>query len=262
MKAEGERILILAPTGRDAELLAGAIEHAGLGAAVCPDMDALCSSLASGGAVAVVAEEALAGSGSDQLDETLAAQPSWSDLPVVVLLSPGATLSSSRALLARFARNGNLILLERPVRSIALVSTLQAALRARHRQYEVRDHLISRAAAQAALERSEARYRSLTLASASIVWITDPDGTITADLPTWEAFTGQDREAYGGWGWIDAVHPEDRDATLAAWRRAVERKETFYAAYRLGRYDGQYRRVTARGLPSPRGRRPRRCPGR
>jgi two-component system, cell cycle sensor histidine kinase and response regulator CckA len=249
VNAEGERILILAPTGRDAELLAGAIEHAGLEAAVCPDMAALCSSLEAGGAVAVVAEEALSGSSSDKLDATLAAQPSWSDTPVVVLLSPGATLSSSRALLARFAQNGNLTLLERPVRSIALVSTLQAALRARHRQYEVRDHLISRAAAQAALERSEARYRSLTLASASIVWITDPDGTITTDLPTWEAFTGQDREGYRGWGWITAVHPEDRDATLAAWRRAVERKETFYAEYRLVRYDGQYRRVTARGVP-------------
>jgi PAS domain S-box-containing protein len=99
------------------------------------------------------------------------------------------------------------------------------------------------------LERSEARYRSLTLASASIVWITDPDGTIAADLPTWEAFTGQDRQAYAGWGWITAVHPEDRDATVAAWRRAVEHKETFYAEYRLARYDGQYRRVTARGVP-------------
>ncbi|HZN99218.1 MAG TPA: ATP-binding protein, partial [Gemmatimonadales bacterium] len=249
MKAEGERILILAPTGRDSELLAGAIENAGLEAAVCPDMDGLCSSLASGGAVAVVAEEALTRSGSDQLDKALADQPSWSDIPVVVLLSPGATLSSSRALLAQFAQNGNPILLERPVRSIALVSTLQAALRARHRQYEVRDHLISRTAAQAALERSEARYRSLTLASASIVWITDPDGTIAADLPTWKAFTGQDQESYRGWGWLTAVHPEDREATQAAWSRAVERKEAFYAEYRLVRNDGQYRRVNARGVP-------------
>jgi len=249
VKAEGERILILAPTGRDSELLAGAIENAGLEAAVCPDMDGLCSSLASGGAVAVVAEEALTRSGSDQLDKALADQPSWSDIPVVVLLSPGATLSSSRALLAQFAQNGNPILLERPVRSIALVSTLQAALRARHRQYEVRDHLISRTAAQAALERSEARYRSLTLASASIVWITDPDGTIAADLPTWKAFTGQDQESYRGWGWLTAVHPEDREATQAAWSRAVERKEAFYAEYRLVRNDGQYRRVNARGVP-------------
>jgi PAS domain S-box-containing protein len=248
VRADGERILVLAPTGRDAELLAGAISQARLSAKVCPDMDALCSALQSG-AAAVVAEEALSGPGSDKLDGTLAAQPSWSDIPVVVLLSPGATLSSSRALLARFAQNGNLTLLERPVRSIALVSTLQAALRARHRQYEVRDHLISRAAAQAALERSEARYRSLTMASASIVWITDPGGEFTTEVPSWEAYTGQSRSDYEGWGWVQAVHPEDREAVITGWRRALERKEPYYAEYRLRRSDGQSRRVTARGIP-------------
>lgn len=247
--AFGERILVLAPTGRDAELLAGVIAQADLSATVYRDIDALCSAFPSGAAVAVVAEEALSGAASDRLAEALAEQPSWSDLPIVVLLATGATLASSRALLTRFSENGNLTLLERPVRSVALLSTLQAALRARHRQYEVRDHLISRAAAQAALERSEARYRSLTLASASIVWITDPDGTIVSELPTWEAYTGQDRRAYEGWGWISAVHPDDRPATMAGWRRALDRKETYYAEYRLLRSDGQYRRITARGVP-------------
>jgi PAS domain S-box-containing protein len=212
-------------------------------------MDTLCSELPSGVAVVVVAEEALSGEASDRLAGALAQQPSWSDLPIIVLLSSGATLASSRALLSRFSEHGNLTLLERPVRSVALLSTLQAGLRARHRQYEVRDHLISRAAAQAALERSEARYRSLTLASASIVWITDPDGTMVSDLPSWEAYTGQDRRTYEGWGWIAAVHPDDRPATMAGWRRALDRKETYYAEYRLLRGDGQYRRMTARGVP-------------
>ncbi len=247
--APGERILVLAPTGRDAELLAGVIDQADLSATVVRDMDTLCSELPSGAAVAVVAEEALSGAASDRLAEALAQQQSWSDLPIIVLLASGATLASSRALLARFSENGNLTLLERPVRSVALLSTLQAALRARHRQYEVRDHLISRAAAQAALERSEARYRSLTLASASIVWITDPDGAITMELPSWQAYTGQDRRTYEGWGWIAAVHPDDRPATMAGWRRALDRKETYYAEYRLLRSDGQYRRMTARGVP-------------
>jgi PAS domain S-box-containing protein len=247
--AAGEQILVLAPTGRDAELLVGVIGQAELSPTVYRDMGTLCSVLPDGGAVVVVAEEALSGAASDRLAETLAQQPSWSDLPIIVLLTSGATLASSRALLARFSEHGNLTLLERPVRSVALLSTLQAALRARHRQYEVRDHLISRAAAQAALERSEARYRSLTLASASIVWITDPDGTIVTELPSWQAYTGQDRRAYEGWGWISAVHPDDRPATLAGWRRALERQETYYADYRLLRSDGQYRRITARGVP-------------
>ena len=189
----GEHILLLAPTGRDAELLASILRQNEFEAGICPDMESLARSVQNGGAVAVVAEEALGGDASDRLDATLAAQPSWSDLPIIILLSSGATLASSRALLSRFARHGNVTLLERPVRTVALTSTVQAALRARHRQYEVRDHLQQRALAQAALERSESRYRSLTLASASVVWISDEEGVFVGDGSTWEAYHRTDQ---------------------------------------------------------------------
>ena len=244
-----DRILVLAPTGRDAELLSSTLSQNGFRAYARPDMAALAASLEEGGAVAVIAEEALAAAASEQLDATLAAQPSWSDLPIIVLLSSGATLASSRALLSRFARHGNVTLLERPVRTVALTSTVQSALRARYRQYEVRDHLSERAVAQAALERSEARYRSLALASASIVWISDVNGVFLGDGSAWEQYTGQSPSEYADWGWVQAIHPQDREATAAAWRRAVERKESYYAEYRLKTRDGQYRRVMARAVP-------------
>ena len=248
-QASGERVLVLAPTGRDAELLDGILTQAGVESSICRDMTSLCSSLVEGGAVAVIAEEAFAGLASVQLDTTLAAQPSWSDLPIILLLNTGATLASSWELLSRFARHGNVTLLERPVRTVALTSTVQAALRARHRQYEVRDHLSQRAAAQAALERSESRYRSLTLASASIVWTCDAEGALVGDGSSWEAYTGQSGADDAGWGWLSAIHPQEREATALAWRRAVERKEAYYAEYRLRRRDGEYRRVTSRGVP-------------
>jgi PAS domain S-box-containing protein len=244
-----ERIVVLAPTGRDAELLGEVISHAALQTEVSPDINALCRELRSGAAVALIAEEALAGTAAGQLNQFLAEQPSWSDLPIVVLLTPGATLASSRALLSQFSEHGNLTLLERPVRSVALLSTLQAALRARHRQYEVRDYLVASTAAQAALERSESRYRSLTLASASLVWVADPNGAFSVELPLWERYTGQPREAYSGWGWTEAIHPEDREPMLLAWRRALEREESYQDEYRLLRFDQQYRRVAARGVP-------------
>jgi PAS domain S-box-containing protein len=221
----------------------------GFEARACPDMAALSTSIQDGGAVAVVAEEALGGTASECLNATLAAQPSWSDIPLIILLGSGATLASSRALLSRFGRHGNVTLLERPVRTVTLTSTVQAALRARHRQYEVRDHLEQRALAQAALERSESRYRSLALASASVVWTSNDEGVFVGDGTTWAAFTGQSPAEYEGWGWLDAIHPEDREPTAASWRRAVERKEVYYAEYRLLRHDGQYRRVTSRGVP-------------
>lgn len=245
----GERILLLAPTGRDAELLASTLSQSGFSASIYPDMARLSTALDDGAAVAIIAEEALGAAASDQLDATLAAQPSWSDIPIIILLSGWATLASSRALLSRFARHGNLTLLERPLRTVALTSMVQAALRARHRQYEVRDHLRQRAAAQAALERSEARYRSLMLASSTIVWISDPSGAFIGDGSTWQGYTGQAPSEYAGWGWLDAIHPQDREATAASWQRAVKRKEIYYAEYRLRRHDGQYRRVTARGVP-------------
>jgi PAS domain S-box-containing protein len=216
---------------------------------VSPDINALCRELRSGAAVAVIAEEALAGPAAGQLNQFLAEQPSWSDLPIIVLLTSGATLASSRALLSQFSEHGNLTLLERPVRSVALLSTLQAALRARHRQYQVRDYLVASTAAQAALERSESRYRSLTLASASLVWVADPNGAFSVELPLWERYTGQPREAYSGWGWTEAIHPEDREAMLLAWRRALEREESYQDEYRLLRFDKQYRRLAARGVP-------------
>jgi len=241
--------VVLAPTGRDAELLGEVISHAALQTEVSPDINALCRELRSGAAVAVIAEEALTGTAASQLNQFLAEQPSWSDLPIIVLLTSGATLASSRALLSQFSEHGNLTLLERPVRSVALLSTLQAALRARHRQYQVRDYLVASTAAQAALERSESRYRSLTLASASLVWVADPNGAFSVELPLWERYTGQPREAYSGWGWTEAIHPEDREAMLLAWRRALEREESYQDEYRLLRFDKQYRRVAARGVP-------------
>ena len=244
-----ERVLVVAPTGRDAELLATILSQNGFEAVICPDMAALATSLQAGGAVAVLAEEALGGHATEQLNVTLAGQPSWSDLPIIVLLGSGATLASSRALLSHFAKHGNVTLLERPVRTIALVSTVQAALRARHRQYEVRDHLSERAAAQAALERSEARYRSLTLASASVVWLADAEGGFIREGSSWEEYTGQSAAAAAGTGWINAIHPNDREGVVATWRRAFERKEAYYSEYRLMRADGQYRRVVSRGVP-------------
>jgi two-component system, cell cycle sensor histidine kinase and response regulator CckA len=68
-------------------------------------------------------------------------------------------------------------------------------------------------------------------------------------LPLWERYTGQKREEYAGWGWVTAVHPDDRESMVAAWRRAVEQQETYHGEYRLRRKDGQYRRVAARGVP-------------
>lgn len=246
---EGERILVLAPTGRDAELMAKILGEAGFATATCSSVSHLCAELQRSAGAAVAAEEALGRSGSAHLKAALAAQPSWSDLPLTILLGVHASPASSQGLLADLGQHGNVTLLERPVRTITLVTTLQAAIRARRRQYEVGDHLAERARSQAALERSEARYRSLTLASVSIVWIANGTGDFVTELPSWQSFTGQPRTAYKGWGWLQAVHPEDRERVAATWREALASMATYQSEYRLIRRDGVYRRVTTRAVP-------------
>ncbi|MDB5296732.1 MAG: two-component hybrid sensor and regulator, partial [Phycisphaerales bacterium] len=90
-----------------------------------------------------MAEEALGPAGMADLTATLAAQPAWSDLPVLLLLTDGERPPprGAGALVTALRAAGNVAVLVRPVPSVALVTAVQAALRARARQYEVRDLL-------------------------------------------------------------------------------------------------------------------------
>ena len=100
-----------------------------------------------------------------------------------------------------------------------------------------------------ALRRSEQRYRSLVAATALIVWTTDAEGAIVEDSPTWRATTGQTFAEFRGWGWLDALHPDDRIASEQAWERSVAAQEQYVQQYRIRRVDGTYRLVEARGVP-------------
>ncbi|MDZ8090879.1 MAG: PAS domain S-box protein [Nostoc sp. DedQUE05] len=99
------------------------------------------------------------------------------------------------------------------------------------------------------LRHSEARYRSLAEASASIVWSAGPWGNVVDEIPTWEAFTGQSPEQYKGWGWVDALHPNDRTSVAAIWRQAFFGRSVAVAEYRVLRHDGEYRDMAIRGVP-------------
>jgi PAS domain S-box-containing protein len=100
-------------------------------------------------------------------------------------------------------------------------------------------------------ELSEGHDRLQTLAtrSSTVVWYTAPDGAVTQPNPSWQAFTGQSFEACRGWGWAEAIHPDDRKAVTDAWRIATRNRSPFENLYRLRRYDGEYRHVQAQGSP-------------
>ena len=162
-------VLVLAPTGRDGAASAELFRRAGLGARECADLPGLVLGLEEGADAAFVAEEALFNAPTDALVAWVRRQPPWSDLPFVVLTShrEGPAVVAGRARLVAALRNVSL--LERPVQAITLTSTIQAALRARRRQYELRAHLAEQARAARELEGLiAARTRELEQANAAL----------------------------------------------------------------------------------------------
>ena len=140
----GRVVLILAPVGRDGQVSAELLAKAGLAPHVCIGLDALIEALSAGAAAAFIAEEALFGRDLGALERWIAAQPAWSDLPIVILTShrQDPRIAAWRQKLV--VSLGNVSLLERPVHPITLTSALLSASRARLRQYEVRALLEAR----------------------------------------------------------------------------------------------------------------------
>ena len=139
-RALERRLLILAPIGKDAALIAGALQREIAACAVCPDLETLAAEFRRGAAAILVAEEA-PGSGEERLARMVEGQPPWSDLPILLLTRRGA---DSAAVARSLQTLGNVTLLERPVRASALASAVRSAMRARERQYQTRAHLEER----------------------------------------------------------------------------------------------------------------------
>jgi PAS domain S-box-containing protein len=136
-----QRILLLAPTPKDGELTCAIMARAGLKCLACASLDELCQELQRGAAAALVPEEAVEPGRNQRLSAWLSGQPAWSDLPLLVMARPGA---DSAAVAQAMDQLGNVTVLERPTRVAALVSSARSALRARQRQYQIRDHLLER----------------------------------------------------------------------------------------------------------------------
>lgn len=150
------RVLVVAPTGRDGSLLCQALSRAGMRALECPSCDAACRELERAGAGALlIAEEALSLSDIERLAELMSNQPPWSDFPLVLLTLSGEVTAQSRRRQQVRAPLMRALELERPIRPETLISTVQTALRARRRQYEIRDYIVQERNAEEALRRSE-----------------------------------------------------------------------------------------------------------
>lgn len=131
-----KRILIYAPMGKNADIAARVMDASNIENQACRTIDELMFELGRGAGAVVTVEEALSPAILTPLQQYVAAQKTWSDIPILLLTKRGADSMSVQDAVNRL---GNVTLLERPIRISALLSAVRSALRARSRQYQVRD---------------------------------------------------------------------------------------------------------------------------
>ena len=102
---------------------------------------------------------------------------------------------------------------------------------------------------QSAVQQSQNRYQALIEASTQIVWTTDPAGGVVEDSPSWSAFTGQSYEQRKGFGWLDALHPDDRERVSELWQRSIAECTPVQTEYRIRHNSGDWRWMAVRAVP-------------
>ncbi|MCC5899597.1 MAG: PAS domain S-box protein [Phormidium sp. BM_Day4_Bin.17] len=109
--------------------------------------------------------------------------------------------------------------------------------------------ITERKTAELTLRESEERFRTLVEATTQIVWNANAKGAFSWEQPDWSEFTGMSFEELRDWGWINSIHPHDRNETTAVWSHAVQTRSLYQIEHRLRRADGQYRDMNVRAVP-------------
>nr|WP_238149715.1 PAS domain-containing protein [Dyella jiangningensis] len=163
---------VIAPWQRDGESLVDVLSADGYHAFLYPDLVALAGDIDESTGVVVLTQEALE-FGVDAIQQSLAAQPTWSDVPFVVLQSPRSGRDARPPPLPSLVLNR--IELERPVGAASLLSAVATAMRSRQKQFEIKDHMEELAASRKALAESEAELRRITDSLPVLIALIDSD---------------------------------------------------------------------------------------
>ena len=109
--------------------------------------------------------------------------------------------------------------------------------------------LSRRRRAERTLRESEARFRNMADTAPVMIWMSRPDKGCTFFNKGWLQFTGRSLEQELGEGWVQGIHPYDRERCLAVYDGAFDARKEFSMEYRLRRHDGEYRWVRDDGVP-------------
>ncbi|RKH41920.1 sensor histidine kinase [Corallococcus sicarius] len=138
-RALEQRVLVLAPIGRDALVTRDVLARAGIVAEPCANLAEVCAKFEEGAGALLLAEEALTVSGLALLSRAVGAQCPWSDVPIIISTGAGETTAARVRAVSSLEPSGNVTILERPVRVFTMVTAVQSALRGRARQFQMRD---------------------------------------------------------------------------------------------------------------------------
>jgi signal transduction histidine kinase len=147
-------VLVLAPFGKDTALLSKVLGQSGITVFSYRTLEELTVAIGEDSGAVILTEENLHDDAIGKLAQKLSVQARWSDLPLIVFTGSGMSTASTELAVRSRAPLGNVVLLERPLRPATLISAVRTALAARTRQYEIRDHLKDREAAEQALRRA------------------------------------------------------------------------------------------------------------
>ncbi len=260
-----KRILLLAPSGRDAQVMTHILTPAGTMCESCTDIKALCSALNDETAGVIATEESLLGYGVMPLLDWCEGQPPWSDLPFIVLSKKQAA-PRARGSLEILERLGNVVLIERPINAETLISAVRSVVRARRRQYQTRGLLVDLETTASALrtlnvtleERVAARTHELDRSRETLEFALDSAGMASwdLDLRTDSARRsskhdqllgyGQELPTWGFSHFLRHVIPEERDRVAQAFEDALV-TGCVDVDCRIVRADGDTRWISAKG---------------
>ena len=137
------QVLLCAPFGKDAEILTEIISSEGLCVTHCASLNELAHRFSEQTDFILLTEEALVSSSLQAIQQTLRKQEPWSDIPIILLASAGATPSRwTTRFVSKLGNDANISILERPVRVPTIISALRSAKRARNRQRQVQGLLL------------------------------------------------------------------------------------------------------------------------
>ncbi|HUQ93437.1 MAG TPA: ATP-binding protein [Bryobacteraceae bacterium] len=201
------RVLIHAPVGKDAQMIAAVLKRAHIHGEPCLNLEGIADELERGAGALILADDYLTRFSIESIAAWLRRQPTWSDLPILIMTSGGEADRSSIYRLRLVDPLGNVTLIERPLRKVTLVSSVRTAIRARKRQYEIRDHLEQ-------LNRSEERLRDAILEAPIPIMIHTEEGEVLYISRAWtelSGYTQQDIPTLQAWAGkaLSSEEPED-----------------------------------------------------